>query len=287
MKQNQGYLKFVLPSYLFFLTLTLMPILGTIGLSFIRFDLANPFSSLFIGVENYSDLISDARFHNSLKVMFILLIFPVVVQMIMGSALAIALNERIRGTNWMRIMFLAPAVIPPIAVGLIWKVFLVPKVGGLAWMIRFIHMGEGNIEWLGAPNLALSAIIIASIWVGTPFVTLMTLAALETIPEALNEAASIDGASWLKRLRHITLPTILPTSQTIALFRVLEVLGIFPIIFILTGGGPASATEPINYYAYVTGFKYLRLGYASSIIIVFFFFIFIICIPLLRKVINR
>ena len=279
---NRGYIKFVLPTYLLFLLLTIIPVFGTIGLSTFQFDIATPVSSIYVGLENYLDLLEDDEFINSFKVMCILILIPVFLQMVLGSALALALHEKPKGLGWVRSLFLVPAVLPPVVIGLIWKLFFIPGSGGLAYF--------GN--WFGLPMIdmfsdslsALIMVIIASVWAGIPFVTLMLLANLETLPASCYEAANIDGAGWWQRHYHITWPLMTPIVKTITIFRVLEALAIFPVIFVLTGGGPAGATEPINFFAYRVGFDYLMLGYASAVIVIFFCILFLICLPLMLRV---
>jgi len=279
---NKGYLKFVLPTYLLFLLLTIVPVFGTMGLSLFQFDIALPSDSPFVGLENYLDLLEDDEFINSVKVMCLLIFIPVLLQAVLGSALALALHEKPKGLGWVRSLFLIPAVLPPIVIGLIWKLFFIPESGGMAYFAHWL--GLPAVDMFSDPIPALIMVITASVWAGIPFVTLMLLANLETLPASYYEAAAIDGAGWWQRHYHITWPLMIPIVKTVTIFRVLEALAIFPVIFILTGGGPAGATEPINFFAYRVGFDYLLLGYASAIIVVFFCILFMICLPLMLRV---
>ncbi len=279
---NRGYLKFVLPTYFLFLGLTIVPVFGTIWLSQYQFDIALPMDSVYLGLQNYLDLLEDDEFINSVKVMCILIVIPVFLQMLIGSALALALHERPRGLGWVRSMFLIPSVLPPVVIGLIWKLFFIPQSGGMAYFGAWL--GLGDVDMFSETTPALVMVITASVWAGVPFVTLMLLANLETIPSSFYEAAAIDGAGWWQSHRRITLPLMVPIMKTVAIFRILEALAIFPVIFILTGGGPAGATEPINFFAYRVGFDYLQLGYASAVIVIFFCILFAVCLPLMIRV---
>ena len=283
--KESSYLGFVLPTVIFLLVLTAMPIIATIFLSFTSFDIAHPERTTFIGLENYKNLLFDNRFLNSVKVTLLLIIIPVAIQMIFGLSLAVALNEKLKGTNWMRSVFLAPAILPPVVIGLIWKVFLIPQLGGLNYFLSLV--GIVGPDWLGSPTPALWAVIIASIWTGTSFVALMYLSSLEAIPESLYEAASIDGSTWWQKLRFITMPMLKSVSKVIMVFRVLEALAIFPVVYVLTGGGPAGATEPINFYAYTVAFSYLRFDYSSTLIVVFFIFLLFVSLPILKSMVKR
>ncbi len=159
-----------------------------------------------------------------------------------GLLLAIVLREKLAGTRWMRLLFLLPAVIPPAVSGLVWKLFIIPGAGGLAYITdRFGVSLDTNL--LDRPGSALATVIVASIWVGTPLVALLLLSALESIGDEQYEAAALDGASWFRSHWHVSLPTIQPVIRTVIVFRVLEALAVFPMIFVLTGSGPAIATQ--------------------------------------------
>jgi len=272
----------MLPAIVFIVLLTIVPILSTVTFSTFQYEVTRPDELHFNGLKNFVDLASDERFHNSLKVMLILITIPVAVQLLLGFALALALNERLAGTNWMRIFFLAPAVMPPIVIGLVWKIFVIPDHGGLAYFLGWFGLSSPAL--LGSPFGAVSVIVAAVVWTGTPFTTLMFLSAIESIPASYYEAASIDGASWWQTHRIVTLPLVSSVTKTLLIFRALEALGIFPVIFVLTGGGPANATEPINFYAYKTGFDYFNLDYAAAIIVVFFVILMAVTYPFLRSV---
>ena len=281
---NKQYFYYILPAFIFVLLVTIIPIIGTISLSTFSYSIAQPDKTHFTGLNNYFILFRDPRFLNSCRVMLLLILIPVAIQMILGFMLALALNEKLIGTNWMRLFFLCPAVIPPIVIGLIWKLFLIPGAGGLSYFL--MKIGLKGPDLLSQPSTALIAIIIAAVWTGTPLVTLMLLSGIETISSSYYEAAAIDGASWAQRHRIITLPLVLQVSKTVIIFRILEALAIFPVIFVLTGGGPAGATEPINYYAYVTGFSYFKFDYAATIIVVFFLLLMLLSFPFLKSVID-
>ena len=283
--ENKKYQIYILPAFLFIFLATVIPLLGTITLSTFSYDITRPAATAFSGLSNYRDLFGDERFHNSLKVMFIFIVAPVVIQIIFGYFLALALQGRLKGTRWMKGVFLAPSVIPPVVIGLIWKLFLIPQSGGLAYFLHFF--GIKSPDLLSNPFQAVMTLIIVSVWAGTPFVSLMYLAALDTISPSYYEAASIDGASWWQRNRVITIPLLMPVTKTLLVFRMLEALSIFPIIFILTGGGPGSSTEPINFYAYIVGFDYMDLDYAAAIIVVFFMILISISLPVLNSLVRK
>ena len=277
---NRGLWLLVLPTFGFLIAIAIAPIVFTFVISLYSVNLTSTMPAGFVGLENYFELFSDDQFRHSVMVTFQLIIVPVALQLIIGLMLAIVLKERLFGTNWMRAAFVLPAVIPPAVSGLIWKLFVVPGAGGVAFMTGQLGL-DLKLDLLNAPSSALLVIIAASVWVGTPFVALLLLSALETIDSEQYEAARVDGASWFQSHFYLSIPAMLPVMLTVTVFRILEALAIFPIIFVLTGGGPAGSTTPINYYAYVNGFEYLRVSYASTVIVFFFLILMVICGPFL------
>ncbi len=282
-RRNGDLWALILPTFLLLAGITIAPIVYTFIVSLYYIDPTSPMPPSFQGFENYVALFSDERFLNSLVVMMQLIIVPVFLQIVIGLALAIVLKEKFPGIRWMRLVFLLPSVIPPAVSGLLWKLFLVPGAGGLTYLGTVVG-ADLQLDLLNMPTSALMVVIVASTWVGTPFVALLLLSALETIDKEQYEAATIDGASWMRSHWHISLPTIRPVIQTVVVFRVLEALAIFPIIFILTAGGPSGATEPVNYYAYVTGFEYLKIDYAATMIFFFFMVMMVFCAPFLINI---
>ena len=283
---NRGLWPLIAPTFVALVAITVLPIIVTLGISLFYVDLTMPGLPRFAGIENYLELFEDSRFINSLWVTVQLIFIPVALQIGIGLVLAMVLKEKLPGTGWMRLAFLLPAVIPPAVSGLVWKLFIVPGAGGLSY-IGYRFGIDLNLDLLSMPQTALYLVIATSVWVGTPFVALLMLSALESLSDEQYEAARIDGASWFQSHWHISLPEIQPVIVTVTVFRILEALAIFPIIFVLTGGGPAGATEPINYYAYVNGFEYLRVDYAATIITFFFIVMMGICSPFLINIARR
>ncbi|WP_299844868.1 carbohydrate ABC transporter permease [uncultured Jannaschia sp.] len=278
-----GYGYYIAPTFVILATITVVPLIITFVISLFYFDFTSPEGPIWQGFYNYGALFEDTRFLNSLVVMAQLIFIPVTLQVVFGLALAICLREKLAGTRWMRVMFLLPAVIPPAVSGLVWKLFVIPGAGGLAWLTSMTGV-DLDVDVLAAPTSALATVIVASTWVGTPFVALLLLSGIETISTDQYESATIDGATWWQCHRYISIPAIMPIIRTVVVFRILEALAIFPIIFVLTGGGPAGSTEPINFYAYVTGFDYLQIDYAASMIVLFFLIMMSVCTPFLVQI---
>ena len=282
---QRAYLKYLSPTILVLLLLTVLPVLFTLYLSTSSLSFASPRPERFIGLRNYSRLLDDVRFLQSIPVSLLFIVAPVALQLILGFFVAVIMNERLPGMKWLRYVLVAPMVIPPIVTGLTWRVLFTPKLGSVNYLLSFF--GLDGPSWLTDANWALVAIVIIAVWGWTPFVALMFLAAMQSFPKELYEAAVIDGATWVQSVRHVTVPLLKPTVTFIGILRTMEALGIFPIIYIVTAGGPAAATETVNFYAYVSGFSYLKVGYASAIIVVFFFMLLLILAPTMRFLLRN
>ncbi|MCY3832794.1 MAG: sugar ABC transporter permease [Chloroflexi bacterium] len=282
---SRAHYKYLAPSIALLVVLTILPMLFTLYLSTSSLSYTSPRPPRYIGLRNYERLLDDARFLQSIPVSLLFIAAPVSIQLALGFIVAVVMNERLPYMRWLRFVFVAPMVIPPIAMGLMWRVLYTPHLGGLNYFLSLV--GIDGPGWLTEPNWALVAIIIVAVWGWTPFVGLFFLAVMQSIPEELFEAGLIDGATWVQSVRHITLPLLRPTFAFIGIFRVIESLGIFPIIYIVTNGGPASATETVNFYGFVSGFNNLRVGYASAIIVVFFLMLFVIVVPTMRFLLRN
>lgn len=272
MREQRIYFFWLLPFLIIFGVLTIIPALLNFYLSLTPWNLMRPGSQKFVGLRNYIALASDSRFWNSLWVSFYYIFIPVTIQMILGFLWALALRPRLKGTQVIRTLLLIPMVIPPVIVGLTWKVLFTPNLGGINYYLKMISI-QGP-DWLNRPFTAQIAVLIAAVWEWSPFVMLLLLAAMENLPSEAMEAATIDGVNKLQMVRFIVLPLIKPVMIIVLLFRIMDALGILPLVFVMTKGGPASATEIINFYAYMSGFVYYKIGYAASLITVLFALVF-------------
>lgn len=284
-RQNRGYRRFLLPAIVTIVVLTIVPLIFTLGLSLTSLSYSSIRGPRFIWFENYADLFGDARFIASLWQSAILIFVPLIFQLVFGFMLALVMNERLPGLGWLRVIFIIPMFFPPIVMGLLWKVLFTPQLGGINHYLGLI--GISGPAWLSDPTMALLSISIAAVWGWTPFVTIMFYTAMQTFPSDLYEASRIDGATWTQRIRFVTLPLLRQTALVVIVFRIMEGLAIFPIIYVMTSGGPAGSTETTNYYAYITGFEFLKVGYASSIILTFLAILVAILAPSTRLVLKN
>jgi len=255
------------PAFLVLVLTTTAPLVYLAWTSFMRIDLSMPWRSGFAGLGNYAQMGGDPRFWNSLALTAIYTGCTVVLQVAIGLALALLVLRIPRGQPLLRIAAILPIVLAPVVVGLFWRTLvLAPDVGLVDVATR--ALGAGSHNWLGDPQLALVSVIAIHTWQWTPFAFLVILASLSALPPDVLEAARIDRAGTWQRFRYITLPLIRPAIVIVVIMRTMTALSAFAAIFAATGGGPGTATEILNLYAYRTSFAEFNLGYGSSLAMV-------------------
>ena len=248
--------------------ITLLPALYLLATSFTPLNLTRPetqwdFSQPLI---SYSQLLVDDRLANSVWVQIKLSFWTVSLQLLIGLGVALLLNIKSRLLEALRTVFLIPMVLPPIVVAIIWKVIYTPDISPMHGLFKAI--GWNVPALITNPDWALTAIIIADTWEWFPFTMLMVLAALQMLPQELLDAAKVDGASPWQLTRHVTLPFIQGVLLVAGLFRLIDSIKAFPLIYILTEGGPGSLTEVTNYYSFLQAFNFSYLGFSSAITVV-------------------
>ena len=256
------------PSLIVLFAIAALPALYLLATSLTPFQLVNPGSSTDFSapLRNYRLLPGDPRFINSLLVQAKLSFWGVLFQVLLGMLLALLLNAQSRFVEFARSFFLIPMVLPPIVVAVIWKLIYTPDISPIYYAAGLLHFTMPSLT--SSVNFALTSIIIADTWEWLPFTFLMVLAALQTIPDEYSEAALVDGASRIQIFFYVTLPFIAPVLVISAMFRLIDSVKAFPLIFLLTSGGPGSVTEVTNYYAYLLAFDSNEIGYSSAVTIV-------------------
>ena len=264
-QQHRFFAYCVAPSLAVLAIITLLPSLYLLATSFTQLSLTRPETLWDFSqpLESYRQLLSDSRLHNSVWVQVKLSFWTVLLQLLIGLGLALLLNMKSRLLEALRTVFLIPMVLPPIVVAIIWKVIYTPDISPMHGIFRAV--GWNVPALITDPNWALTSIIIADTWEWFPFTMLMVLAALQMIPQELLDAAKVDGASPWQVTRHVTLPFITGILLVAGLFRLIDSIKAFPLIFILTDGGPGNLTEVTNYYSYLQAFNFSYLGFSSAI----------------------
>jgi multiple sugar transport system permease protein len=256
------------PSLIILFAIAVLPALYLLAVSFTPFQLTTPGSATDFSspLRNYRLLPGDPRFVNSLIVQAKLSFWGVSFQVLLGMLLALLLHVRSGFVEFARTFFLIPMVLPPIVVAVIWKLIYTPDISPLYYAASLVHVTLPSLT--SSVDFALISIIVADTWEWLPFTFLMVLAALQTIPDEFSEAALVDGASRIQIFYYVTLPFIAPILLVSAMFRLIDSVKAFPLIFLLTGGGPGSLTEVTNYYAYLLAFDTNEIGYSSAVTVV-------------------
>jgi multiple sugar transport system permease protein len=252
------------PAFVALLATTTFPLLFLIWNSTYRMDLAMPFMNGFVGLENYRSLVADERFWSSLTVSLIYTGSTVVLQVMLGLALALLVMDMKRGQGWFRVVAILPVVLSPAVVGMIWRTFMLAPDFGIVDYLA-VNAGIGSRNWLGDPLLAMVSVVVIHTWQWTPFAFMVLLASLASLPEDIYEAARLDRATAWQRFRRITLPLLRPAIVMVVIMRTMVALTAFAAIFTVTAGGPGTATEILNLYAYRKSFTELSLGYGSTV----------------------
>ena len=264
-QQERSFVIGLLPALFVLAAITLGPAIYLVVTSLTPLDPVHPDSATDFSdpAGNYRALIADPRFLNSLWVQVELSVATVAFQLAIGLGVALLLNAGSRFLEAVRTAFILPMVLPPIVVAVVWKVIFTPDVSPVHRVLAEIGLPMHSL--IADPAMALWAIAAADTWEWFPFTMLMVLAALQMIPGEPIDAARIDGAGRLALFRYILFPYIHPTLIVAGLFRLIDSIKAFPLIYVLTNGGPGTATEVTNYYAFVESFNFSYWGYGSAI----------------------
>ena len=282
--RHRFYWRMLAPALAVLIAVTLAPTVFLLVTSLTPLDLTQPatIGDFTRPARNYWLLLEDGRFLNSLWVQARLSFWTVGLQLLIGLGFALLLNMRSSLLQALRTVFLIPMVLPPIVVAIIWKVIYTPDISPLHWAIQ--SLGWQMPALITDANWALMAIIIADTWEWFPFTMLMILAALQMMPEEHIDAARVDGASAWQLTWYVTLPYLKGVLLVAGLFRLIDSIKAFPLIYILTDGGPGSLTEVTNYYAFIQAFNFSFLGYSSAITVVLVGFTVLLSWLILRLV---
>ncbi|AUX79719.1 MULTISPECIES: carbohydrate ABC transporter permease [Sinorhizobium] len=216
----------------------------------------------FVGIGNFARLISDPQFHVALRNTAVFTIVAVTLEFLLGLGLALLLDRFIRRLSFLKTVLMIPMMLPPIAVAITWKLIYEPQFGVLN-EVMFL-LGLPVQAWAGDVNLAMFSIIVADVWQWTPFIFLLMLAGLASLPVEPYEAAALDGASSWRQFWDLTLPFLKPVIAIALLLRVMDALRLFDLVFILTGGGPADRTKVLSLYIYQVAYRFADPGYAAA-----------------------
>ncbi|HEX5418159.1 MAG TPA: sugar ABC transporter permease [Chloroflexota bacterium] len=266
-----GYL-FILPSALLIAAFLAFPVIYSLWLSLVSWDGMSAHIR-FVGLGNYDLLIHSSEFWNSLKVTGYYTFVTVPLRMAVALALAIFLNQKIRGLGIYRTLYFTPVVTSGIAVSIIWVWIYDPTWGIANWVLSLV--GIPPLQWLSSPNEAMPGLILMSIWKSVGFDMVIYLAGLQGIPETYYEAARVDGAGLWSMFRHITWPLLAPTTFFILVTGIIGASQVFDQVFVMTNGGPLRSTEVLVFILYQHAFKFFEMGYASALAWVIFLIVLV------------
>jgi multiple sugar transport system permease protein len=252
---------FLVPYLLAFFLFRFGPTLAGFGISFFNWNIMG--TPKFAGLKNYQFLARDPQFVTSLTntFYFVLLCGPALV--VLGLLLALLVNQKLRGRTVARTVVFTPYVVMSTVVGVIWLWIYNKDVGILNYYLG--GLGISKIPWLSTTRMAMPAVAIATVWWSVGFNMIIFLAGLQDIPEELEDAARVDGASEMGVFRHITLPLLAPTTFLVTMLTLINTFQAFGQIYVMTGGGPSLATTTLVIYLYYQAFQFFRLGYGSTI----------------------
>jgi multiple sugar transport system permease protein len=257
----------LLPAVLLFVLVALVPIGVLVAMSVARIDwIAGKADWRFVGIDQYAQVLHDTLFRAGVVNTIIFAVAAVVVQMVLGFALAMLTTRVTRGRVAYRTVVLLPILVPGIVIGAIWKLMYNFDFGVINQLLGIVAIAP--IDWLGSTATALAAVIAVDVWHWTPFVFLLMLAGLESLPQDVYEAVRVDGATFRQELFHITLPLMLPTIAVTLVFRIIVGVKVFDEIYLLTGGGPGTATEVVSYTIFRRFFTEGQTGYGAAMSVV-------------------
>jgi len=267
--EHHPVLFFTLPAGIVVFILMVFPVFYTLYMSLHSWFASSLTQPEFIGFQNFKRaFLQDERFRNAIWLTIYFTGLATALQLVLGVSLALLLNRPFRGKGFFRSIFLLPMVATPVAIALVWMMMYNPTLGVMNYLAGLV--GLGPYKWASDVRIVIPALAAVDTWEWTPLITLITLAGLATLPLEPYESALIDGATPAQMFWRITLPLLRPTIMVALLFRSIDCLKTFDIIYVMTGGGPGFASETLNVYTFQVGLFYFHIGYASSLLVILF-----------------
>ncbi len=270
----------VTPALVMFALNCIFPLVYAVAVSLMNYQLLIPVPARFIGLRNYQHIFGDPLFWSSLRVTCWFVVGVLLLQFPVGFLLALLLNRLPRFQTLAATALLIPTIIAPSVVGFQWTQLYNYQFGPINFLLGLLHVPPPT--WTGSPQLALPALILVDFWEWTPFIMLLLFAGLRALPGDIVEAARVDGSAPFQVVWRIYLPLLRPVIGIALVLRVLMNFKLFDIIYVLTAGGPGTATENLPYFTYIQGFRYFNLGYASALAV-----LQLVLVVILAKILIR
>ena len=282
--QKKLALILIIPAVVVIFGIVIYPLLNALYQSFFNTNLVYPQLTKFIGLGNYLSILKDTYFWKSIYNTVYFTVISIILELIFGFIVALTLNEKFFMKWLVRTLIIIPWAIPPVVNATVWKWIANSEYGSLNSILYSLGIIKEYRIWLSNPFWSMMAVILADVWKYTPLVAIMFLAALQTIPEDLYEAAKIDGASSFRRTMSITIPLIKPTIIVVLILRTFEAFKVFDLIFVMTRGGPAFKTTVISYFTYLETFSQLNIGRGSAIAYIIVVFMSVLSYLYIRSI---
>jgi len=255
---------FIAPALILIMAITLYPLIYSLAISFQDFDINRATTETkFVGLDNYINLTKDPLFWNSLKLSVIYVVGSVAGSLILGFGLALLLDRELHGITVLRSLLIIPMVVTPVSIGLTWRMMFSSQIGIINVILSML--GLPTSLWIESTKTALLSVMLVDIWEWTPFMFLIILAGLRSLPVSPFESAMVDGTNAWQRLRYLTIPMLRPVLYVAIILRTVDALRIFDQVFLMTRGGPAQATDLFSLFVYRVGFKLSHMSYAAAL----------------------
>jgi multiple sugar transport system permease protein len=273
----------VAPALVIFLAITIFPLLFTLVLSFSNWKMGGKMK--FAGLDNYKRALTDDVFLKTLLVTCIIVVVAVAVEYVLGFLLAMTINKVVKGKKAVRILMLLPMMLAPVVIGFMWKMLFDETYGPINHFLDFL--GLPAVSWITDSTMALVSVILVDVWEWTPLIALILLAGIQSLPKEPYESARVDGSSEWKIFKDLTFPMLIPASIAALLLRSIETFKIFDTIFVITSGGPGTATTTSTIYAYTAGLRNFNLSYAAAVCIILLIIVIVVCTLFLKLVMKK
>jgi multiple sugar transport system permease protein len=269
---------FTLPALAVIAAVIVFPWLFTVYMS--AFDWKIGTVAHFVGFDNYVGLAKNQRFHEAIVHTFYFTALAVIAPLVLGTAAALVFHREFRGRGVLRAIFTMPMMATPVAVALVWTMMFHPQQGVLNYLLTSVGLPPSL--WVYSPTFVIPSLVMVEVWHWTPLVMLIVLGGLASLPTEPYESARLDGATEWQLFRHITFPLVLPFLMVAAVIRTIDAVKAFDTIYVISQGGPGTASETINLYLYLQAFAFYNIGNASAVVVVFFAIILALALLLLH-----
>ena len=273
------YILMILPAAVTIFLIIAFPLAYTLWMAVHEYSMGAAGPPPFVGLANYLQLFRHQRFLEAVPRTFVFTFLGVVGPTVLGTMAALVFARTFPGRGFLRTVFSLPMMATPVSIALIWQMMFHPQLGVLNYLLSLV--GIGPQPWIFSRASVLPSLALVETWQWTPFVMLIVLGGLASLPVEPYEAARIDGASWLQTIRYVTLPLVWPYIMVAVILRAIDALKSFDIIYVMTQGGPGTASETLNIFLFLQAFAFYNIGFASAVVVVYFLILMAMSVALL------